>query len=91
MIIKTWACILTIVLIGFVASTVSATDVQRITIDQLKAQLNDKNVIILDVRGPWDWDKADEKIAGAVRVDSANVSQWAGDFEMEDKTILYCT
>ena len=45
---------------------------QRITVAELNTFLANRQVIILDVRDPRDWDSSDRKIAGAVRMDPGN-------------------
>ncbi len=65
-------------------------DVPRMTNEQAKAILGNKDVVVVDVRRSQDWDQSDSKIRGAVREDPSNVDAWAAKYP-EDKTLLfYC-
>lgn len=67
-----------------------AASVPRMTTDELKSRLGEADLVVLDVRGSWDWDKAAEKIAGSVRVNPAAVEQWASSYPREKTLVLYC-
>jgi len=78
-----------IVLIGY-TMTQCAQDALRISKDELKAKLGSSDVVLIDVRTGSDWEKSDEKIAGAVRMDPAAVDAWATTLPKDKEIILYC-
>ena len=45
---------------------------KRITVDGLNAALSDRQPIVVDVRDTGDWDKSDQKIKGAIRLNPRN-------------------
>jgi len=55
----------------------------------IKSWLSDREVIILDVRAPKDWDVSDKKIQGAVRQDPDAVTTWAANLPKNKKIVLY--
>jgi predicted sulfurtransferase len=74
---------------GFVGAA-AAKDVPRMTKEELKAQIDDPNVVIIDVRIGADWKASDVKIKGAIRLKSQNVSEWAPKFDKNKTIVLYC-
>jgi rhodanese-related sulfurtransferase len=64
-------------------------NVPRITIDELKALMEQNAVLVLDVRDPDSFAKG--RIPGAVNVDYTQVLKQAGRFAGEKRTIVaYC-
>ncbi len=49
------------------------TSPQRITAGELNTILVDRQAVVVDVRETRDWDRSDQKIKGAVRIDPANL------------------
>jgi rhodanese-related sulfurtransferase len=72
------------------AFTASAATVPRMSTDELKSRLGEVDLVVLDVRGGWDWDQSGEKIAGAERVNPAAAEQWADNYPREKTLVLYC-
>lgn len=72
------------------AFAAGAASVPRMSTDELKSRLGEADLVVLDVRGSWDWDKAAEKIAGSERVNPAAAEQWAGNYPREKTLVLYC-
>ena len=69
----------------------SAGDVPRITKDDLKAELNSPNFVLLDVRYGKDWSGSDAKIPGAIRPDVSKPTQeWAKNLPKNKEIVLYC-
>ena len=66
--------------------------VTRMTPKDLNDKLNDPDVIVLDVRDVGHWDKATEKIKGAVREDPTKFTSWYKKYSRDkEKTIVtYC-
>ncbi|MHB8066303.1 MAG: hypothetical protein ACYDIC_00225 [Desulfobaccales bacterium] len=57
--------------------------------ENIKSQLFDPEVFILDVRAPKDWNVSDKKIKGAVRQDPDGVTTWAKNLPKDKKIVLY--
>ena len=64
--------------------------VPRMTKDQLKAMLDNPNLVIIDVRAGADWLRSDIKIKGAVREDYNDVNSWANKYTKNKLLVLYC-
>ena len=72
-------------------STMQRTqDVPRIPKDELKAKLGSSDMVLIDVRTENDWEKSDEKITGAMRMDPEAVDSWAAALPKNKEIILYC-
>lgn len=69
---------------------ITAGDVPRMELDELKARLGDPAVVVIDVRQPGDWNASPSKIKGAIREDSASVAKWASNYPMDKTIVLYC-
>lgn len=74
----------------FQTSTAFASDVSKITKEQLKKQLVEKNVTILDTRRGNDWDASDFKILNAHRAAPENFNAWSATYPKTDTLVLYC-
>ncbi len=57
--------------------------------EKVKSSLSDREVIILDVRAPKDWNVSDKKIQGAVRQEPDEVATWAVNLPKNKTIILY--
>jgi rhodanese-related sulfurtransferase len=68
----------------------SSKDIPRITKDELKAKLGSPDLVLIDVRTESDWEKSDEKITGALRMDPENVDTWVGTLPKDKEIVLYC-
>jgi rhodanese-related sulfurtransferase len=89
--IRNWLILL--VMVGLLApsgTALAATQVPYISVDTLKTLLGFKDVMIIDVRAPQDWDKSDSKIKGAVRQDPKQVKAWASKLDKDAEIVLYC-
>ncbi len=75
----------------FMYSAGFAGDAPRITKEQVKNLIGAPDVIILDARTGAAWADSKSKIKGAVRVDPADVTSWAGGLPKEAKIIVYCS
>ncbi len=68
----------------------AAKDVPTITKEELKAQLDSSDVMILDARSGKDWKSSEFKIKGAVRANPSEFDKWAASFPKDKTLILYC-
>ncbi|THB72321.1 MAG: rhodanese-like domain-containing protein [Desulfobulbaceae bacterium] len=69
---------------------VSASEVMLMDKDELKANLGNSDVVILDVRAGRDWSSSELQIKGSVRVNPGDVDSWAGDYAKDKTYVLYC-
>ena len=68
----------------------AAADISNINKDDLKAMLDNPNVIILDVRTGKDWTASEFKIKGAVRANPHEFNSWAEKYPKDKKLVFYC-
>jgi hypothetical protein len=66
-----------------------AQDVRRITAEELKSQMGDQNVLILDVRREGDWKNSASKIKGALRARPSEFDKWVGLYPKDKRLVLY--
>ena len=67
-----------------------ASEVKRITKDELKAMFGDPSLVVVDVRTEGDWMNSEFKIKGAVREDPARVATWTGKYGKDKTLVFYC-
>ncbi len=77
-------------MVGTLATFAKSGDVPRMKKDELKAMLDNPELVILDVRAEGDWKDGDSKIKGAIREDPGSVKSWAGQYSKEKTLVLYC-
>ena len=90
---QTWARVLLVALFAFVSYPSTgglAAEAPRMEKEQLKAQLGNPDVVVLDVRTFADWVMTKEKIKGAVRENPRNVEDWSGKYPKDKTIVLYC-
>ena len=86
--ITTFLIILLLLLTGISMSI--AADIPTITKEELKAQLDSSDVMILDVRKGKDWTSSEFKIKGATRANPSEFDKWAEAYPKDKKFVLYC-
>ena len=69
---------------------ISAKDIPRMSVDQLKSRLNDPSLILIDVRSPGDWNTSSIKIKGAFREAPDKENEWAPKYDKDKTIVLYC-
>ena len=77
-------------MIGILATFARSADVPRMKKDELKAMLDNSDLVILDVRYKKDWTDSDSKIKGAIREDPESVKSWAEKYSKDKTIVLYC-
>lgn len=82
------ACLVLIVITSFARGAEGVTYVSK---DQLKAELTNPNVIVVDVRQPQAWDSSAWKIQGARRESPAEVGQWINQYPRDKTIVFYCS
>jgi hypothetical protein len=68
----------------------SVKNVPRVSKDYLKAKLGSPDLVLLDVRAQIDWEKSNEKITGAARMDPKTVDTWSETLQKDKEIVLYC-
>jgi len=84
------APLLIFLVVGILATFARSADVPRMNKDELKAMLDNSDLVILDVRAESDWKGDDSKIKGAIREDPESVKSWAGKYSKDKAFVLYC-
>lgn len=85
----TKAVVAFVLLAGVAVSAQAIRAVPRITIDELKVLMEQKTVVVLDVREPAAFEKG--RIPGAINIDYTQVLKQADRFAGEKRTIVaYC-
>ena len=85
-----YALLLTFALVLTVVGTAPAGNVPLMTTDELKAMLDDPELVILDVRRGKDWKSSEFKIQGATYVKPEAYDEWANTYPKSKKFVLYC-
>ena len=78
------------IVVGLLAIAYGASEVTRITKEEVKAILGSPETIVIDVRTEKDWNASAFKIKGAVREDPKEVSTWIERYPMDRTLIFYC-
>jgi rhodanese-related sulfurtransferase len=89
--VKRLVPVVLLVLIVIGCGISQATDAPMITAEQLSSLLGKADVVILDVRTPYDWLKSSSKIRGAVREDPIKFATWMSKYPREKTIVLYCS
>jgi hypothetical protein len=66
-----------------------ATEIPRISKEELKSMLGKPEVVVIDVRTLWDRKMSLKQIKGAVREDPGDVKSWAKKYSKERTIVLY--
>ena len=62
----------------------------RISVEELKQTLANKDVVVIDVRTQRDYWSSSKKIAGATRENPSLVAQWAKKYDKNKTLVFYC-
>jgi hypothetical protein len=68
----------------------SPDKVPRMTIQELKQQMDNPNLIIIDVRSSHDWEDSTMKIKGSVREEASKVATWISKYPPTKTIVLHC-
>jgi hypothetical protein len=77
-------------LLAGITAVASASDVPKITAEELSARLGSPDLIIIDVRVERDWKSSPLKVKGAVWEDFQDVDTWAQKYPKDKTIVLYC-
>lgn len=72
------------------ATLLIAADVPTMSKDELKAQLDSKQLVVLDVRSGRDWSSSEFKIQGAIRSPGNKIAEWSKYYAKDQTLVLYC-
>jgi rhodanese-related sulfurtransferase len=68
------------------------TDVNRITVDELRERLErDEPLVFVDARGAEAWSKSDHQIPGSIRVPPDDVDAHVHEIPRGRAIVTYCT
>ena len=67
-----------------------AQEVSRMTKEELKAMIDDPELVIIDVRSGRDWNSSESKIKNAVREEPREADSWADKYDKSKTFVLYC-
>ncbi len=65
-------------------------EVSKIAKNELRAQLDNPDVIIVDLRKGYDWKGSEFKIKGAVRENPDAFNSWADKYPRDKTLVFYC-
>jgi rhodanese-related sulfurtransferase len=82
--------LLLISLLSGLPAIASASDVPKISKEELNAMFGDPGLLIIDVRRERDWKSSSLKIRGAVWEDFLDVDIWAQKYPKNKTIVLYC-
>jgi rhodanese-related sulfurtransferase len=77
-------------MVGLFTTIARSADAPRITKEELKAMLDNPNLMVMDVRTQRDWKESDLKIKGAAREDPEAVESWANKYPKDKTLVFYC-
>ena len=87
---KTLGLIFVYLLLG-ATSLLAADEVQFMSAEELKKNLNAENISILDARSERGWSNSEVKIPGAIRATWDNFDEWSVSLPKDNKLVFYCS
>lgn len=85
-----WIYIIGMIVIFGLTTVASAGSTGTITVEKLRQELDDPDLVILDVRTGRDWKSSEFKIKGAVRANPGDFDQWITQHAKEKRYVTYC-
>jgi hypothetical protein len=82
--------LLAILLLFFVPQVPGAEGVLKMTKEELKAVIDNPDVVIVDVRSGRDWKSSESKIKNAVREEPYKADSWAEKYDKSKTYVFYC-
>ena len=82
--------LLSLALMAVLTINAAAATVPKMTKEELRAMLDNPDVIVVDVRIGRDWKASEYKIEGAVRVEHSEVKSWASRYGKDKTFVIYC-
>lgn len=69
---------------------VAASDVQRISAEELNSRLGQADLTVIDVRTGGDWNNSDRMIATAIRSNPNDIAPLRSKLAKDQTIVLYC-
>ena len=69
---------------------VAASDIQRISTEELNSKLGQSDLAVVDVRTGGDWNKSDKMIVSAIRSDANDIRPLLSKLAKDQTIVLYC-
>ena len=82
--------LLAILLFFSVPNAFCAEGVLKMTKEELKAVIDNPDVVIVDVRSGRDWKSTESKIKNAVREEPYKADSWGDSYDKNKTYVLYC-
>ncbi len=85
--------ILLLVLFMLLASAlfaVAASEVQRMSTEELNSRLGQADIVVVDVRTDGDWNNSDKMIAGGIHISPNDITPLRTKFTKDQTIVLYC-
>ena len=79
----------TVVVLGY-GAIAAETPFGVWTTDELKAQLDNSDIVIVDVRTGSDWSNSDQKIKSAIRVEQNEAGTLVDKYPKDQILVFYC-
>ncbi|MGD8366094.1 MAG: hypothetical protein PVG78_00515 [Desulfobacterales bacterium] len=79
-----------ILLVSCTTLTKAGEGVSMISVADLRHELSDPGLKIIDARDSRSWASATEKIPGAIREDPDSVPTWMSNYDRNDRIVVYC-
>jgi rhodanese-related sulfurtransferase len=79
-----------LLLIALVCGTSCADEAYKMTKEQLRPLLGKPDVIVIDVRTNYYWDKSPIKIKGAMSEEAIKFGSWMNKYPKDKTIVLYC-
>ena len=87
---KVLTVLLVLAFMALFAKTAVAEEVSRMPKEELRAMLDNPDVVIIDVRTGKDWKNSQSKIKGAIREKPKKAKSWADKYDKDKTYVLYC-
>jgi rhodanese-related sulfurtransferase len=81
------ACLIVI----FTASLAGADGFTLVSKDQLKREITNPDVAVIDVRTPSSWESSQWKVQGARRELPSEANEWMKKYPKDKTIVLYCS
>lgn len=85
-----YGLIITAIVVTGLGVPQAQSDVGLMTKEELRAMLDDPELVILDVRRGKDWTSSEFKIQGAIYAEPKAYADWVGTYPPDKKYVLYC-
>ncbi len=69
---------------------VAASDVQRMSTEELNSRLGQADLVVVDVRTGGDWNNSDKMIASAIRNNPNDIDPLRSQLARDQTIVLYC-